>query len=101
MLEVPGRAGDMSDTRWQRVEDIFHRAVELAPGARSAFLEQACAADPSLRREVESLLAHDCEEGATFAGPAGKLGQSGMGTGLPLHGQQLGPYVIEALLGAG
>ena len=83
----------MSDNRWQRVEDIFHRVVELAPEARSAFLDEACAANQSLRREVESLLAHESEDGATFVGPAGhdaprtiahyrisgKLGQGGMG----------------------
>src|SRR5260370_14614129 len=97
MLDIPGWP-DMSDNRWQQVEDIFHRAVELARGARSAFLDEACAADQSLRLEVESLLAHESEDGATFAGPAGspagddaprtiahyrisgKLGQGGMGT---------------------
>ncbi|MFN0170152.1 MAG: serine/threonine-protein kinase [Bryobacteraceae bacterium] len=82
----------MSDNRWQRVEDIFHRAVALPPEARAAFLDQACGADLSLRREVESLLAHESEDGATFA-PArdevpraiahyrisGKLGEGGMG----------------------
>ena len=40
-----------------------------APEARSAFLDEACAADQSLRREVESLLAHDAEDGSTFKCP--------------------------------
>jgi len=83
----------MSDDRWRQIEDIFHRAVELAPEARSAFLDQACGADQSLRREVESLLAHESEDGTTFIGPAGdapqviahyrivaKLGEGGMGS---------------------
>ena len=83
----------MSDNRWQRIEDIFHRAVDLAPEARSDFLNQACGADRSLRREVESLLAHESENDTTFARPAGddlprtiahyrilaKLGEGGMG----------------------
>ena len=86
----------MSDNTWQRIEDLFHRALELAPEARSAFLDQACGADQagqSLRREVESLLDYESEDGATFAGRAGedapepiahyrisvKLGQGGMG----------------------
>jgi hypothetical protein len=54
----------MSDNRWQQVDDIFHRAVELAPQARSAFLDETCGADRSLRREVESLLAYESEDGA-------------------------------------
>ena len=50
----------MRDSRWQRVEEIFHQAVELAPEACSAFLDQVCAGDEPLRREVESLLANAC-----------------------------------------
>jgi eukaryotic-like serine/threonine-protein kinase len=81
----------MNDNRWQRMEEIFHRAVELAPEARSAFLDQSCGGDSPLRQEVESLLAHESEEGSTFAGPGeaprsighyrivGKLGEGGMG----------------------
>lgn len=66
----------MSDKRWQRIEDIFHRAAELAPEARSAFLSEVCAGDESLRKEVESLLAHDAEDGSTFVGAAGNAGMS-------------------------
>ena len=43
----------------QRVWDVFDRAADLPPGERAAFLEEACAGDPGLRAEVESLLAHD------------------------------------------
>jgi eukaryotic-like serine/threonine-protein kinase len=84
---------NMSNDRLQRVEDIFHQTVDLAPDARSAFLDQACGAHESLRGEVESLLAYDSENGNTFNGLAlddapraiahyrisGKLGQGGMG----------------------
>src|ERR1039458_7325825 len=56
----------MSDNRWQRIEDIFHRALELPPEARSAFLNEVCATDQSLRQEVESLLAHESEDGSTL-----------------------------------
>ncbi|HVO97400.1 MAG TPA: serine/threonine-protein kinase [Bryobacteraceae bacterium] len=81
----------MSD-RWQRVEEIFHRAVSLAPQARSAFLDEACGGDPSLRREVESLLAHDSESGNTFAGLAGSD---------DLPPQTIAHYRISAKIGEG
>ena len=39
------------------VRAVFEQALEIAsPAERSAFLDRACASDPELRREVESLL---------------------------------------------
>src|SRR5437764_1491305 len=43
------------------VEALFDRAVGLAPLERAAFLEAACGGDPTLRAEVQGLLA--CDEG--------------------------------------
>src|SRR5689334_8910221 len=41
-------------------ETLFHLAREKPPAERAAFLDQACAGDPALRRRVEVLLrAHD------------------------------------------
>jgi hypothetical protein len=49
----------MPAERSQRIEQLYHAARERDPGDRAAFLEQACAGDDALRREVESLLAED------------------------------------------
>jgi hypothetical protein len=49
----------MSDDRWQRIEELFHHAADLAPSQRDTFLNSACAGDYDLRRQVESLLAND------------------------------------------
>ena len=89
----------MPNPRWQRIEDVFQRAVELAPGERSALLDEACAGDPSLRGEVESLLAHDSEEGITFAGPE-RLAARASAESFS-EGDKLGPYEIFGLIGAG
>jgi hypothetical protein len=64
----------MSDSRWQRIEEIFHQAAELAPKARPAFLDQACTGDEALRKEIETLLAHDAEEGGTLAKAVAEAG---------------------------
>jgi eukaryotic-like serine/threonine-protein kinase len=49
----------MKPERWQQVERLFLSALERDPGQRAAFLDQACAGDDELRREIESLLAYE------------------------------------------
>ncbi len=49
----------MEPQLWRRVEDLYHRALELDESKRAEFLEHACEDDEILRREVESLLAHE------------------------------------------
>jgi tetratricopeptide (TPR) repeat protein/predicted Ser/Thr protein kinase len=45
--------------RWRRVRELFDDIVERDPAERLARLGVTCEGDPELRREVESLLAHD------------------------------------------
>jgi eukaryotic-like serine/threonine-protein kinase len=44
---------------WRRVEELYHRAVQLDESRRADFLKHSCRDDEVLRREVESLLAHE------------------------------------------
>jgi len=36
----------------ERISEIYHRALERAPEERSAFLDEACAGDDTLRSEI-------------------------------------------------
>jgi serine/threonine protein kinase/dienelactone hydrolase len=90
----------MSDSRWQRVEEIFHEAAELAPEARSAFLDQVCAGDQPLRKEVESLLAHDAEDGSTLANAIADAAGNTVAAELA-PGDTLAHYRIVEKIGAG
>ncbi len=56
--------------RSQRLESLFTSAVELNPLERAAFLDSACAGDPGLRSEIESLLAADERAGRFIEKPA-------------------------------
>ena len=48
----------MNPQRHQEIKRVFLAACELDEARVGAFLDQACAGDPQLRREVESLLKH-------------------------------------------
>lgn len=56
----------MTPERWQQVRDVVEDALELEPGERSAFLNQACQSDQSLRQEVEALLDSDPDVASNF-----------------------------------
>ena len=52
----------MSDPRWTTVDGLLEAALEREPQERASFLREACAGNETLRREVESLLAHERAE---------------------------------------
>ena len=50
----------ISPDRWQLLEPLLDSALELTPEERPSFLATACASDPGLRADLETLLeAHD------------------------------------------
>jgi tetratricopeptide (TPR) repeat protein len=51
----------MTPERWEQIRDVLEKALELAPDERSSFLDGACSSDPSLRKEVEVLLAQSAD----------------------------------------
>jgi Tol biopolymer transport system component len=93
----------MTPERWQQIEDLCHRALALPPDDRPNFLAQACGDDDALRREVESLVAHEPQMEGFMSVPAVALGASGATDPIrgALVGQRLGVYAIRSLLGVG
>src|SRR5688572_28004628 len=47
----------MEPERWERLEVLLARALELAPADRSRLVRSECGADDDLRLDLESLLA--------------------------------------------
>jgi len=96
----------MAPERWEQIEGLYHRALELDLGLRAAFLDEECAGDVELCREVESLLAaHEGVEqtegflkqsAPEVAARAMAAEQSTL-----LLGRQIGRYKILSLLGRG
>src|SRR6476619_356261 len=61
-----------------RSYDLFTAAKKMPPAKRPGFLKKACAGDPKLRADVESLLAADEQASSVLDTPAGPP-QLGMG----------------------
>ena len=60
----------MVSERFSQIERLYHAARELHAEERSAFLQQACGGDNSVRQEVEALLAQDREDDPFLETPA-------------------------------
>jgi hypothetical protein len=58
----------MDAERWQKIEQLCQAALECEPSERAAFLQQACAGDEELRRQVEALLARE-KQAENFCSP--------------------------------
>ena len=87
----------------ERVERLFHAALELPAGDRSVYLSSECLGDKELYEEVESLIAAYEEGNGFFDKPAFDLGMKLMGDSLSpsLVGQEIGEYKILQRLGKG
>jgi hypothetical protein len=59
----------MKQENWQRVEELFHSALERTPDARQSFLDGVCGIDSKLRRQVELLLAQEAQAGSFMEVP--------------------------------
>src|SRR4029453_15231376 len=93
----------MTPEQWHRVKGVFQTAAERDPGQRGAFLDQACAGDPSLRAEVEALLASDGQAVSFIEAPVFEVAPELLADDLPALpvGQAIGHYQILSKLGVG
>ena len=87
----------MSNAGWQRIQDLYHAALERTVSARAEFLHKACAGDAALLNEVQSLL-----DQAISAEQFLETGDVGADDTPPVRvGQRIGVYQIQALIGRG
>ena len=59
---VAQRTWIMTQSDYQRIRELFQKAVALPEGERKKFLDVACADDPLHRKSVEDLLEHHSTE---------------------------------------
>ncbi len=91
----------MPDTdRARLIEDIFHDALDIDASERAAFLADRCGNDSDLARDVAELLEADAAATAIVAPSSSQLAAALAAEDTAL-GTTLGPWTLEAVVGAG
>ena len=94
---------EIKPDRWQKIEELYHAALERPVESRTDFLRSACGDDEELYREVESLLGFKSQAENFIERPALEIVAKAVAEGYTasVTGQQIGNYKILALLGQG
>src|SRR6266576_3105814 len=100
----------MTPQQYERLLELFHAALEIAPDERAAFLDQVSDGDADLRRELESLLAAHQQRAAYTEKPPYDLAagmylaqheNSAAGAASLTANTRIDRYEIRSLLGKG
>jgi serine/threonine protein kinase/TolA-binding protein len=96
--------GKGSSERWERLQELFSRAVDLSGPERKAFVEKETAGDAELRTELLELLA--CDNGGARTGPltlalGAALDTTTRDRRKALIGRVVGNYKLVSVLGHG
>jgi eukaryotic-like serine/threonine-protein kinase len=105
----------MDPERWRRIEQLYESVLQRPEAERIQFLQNACAGDDELRREVSSLIAQETAAADFMEAPAMKIVRGGtpLGEERPtqppknisdisdLSGRTLSHYQIVKKLGSG
>jgi eukaryotic-like serine/threonine-protein kinase len=91
----------MTPERWQQLKQIFQSALERNPAERSAFLSQACADDPALRSEVESLISSHDQAGDSIEAMAADAATEMLADDRAIVDKQIGHYQVLNRIGRG
>jgi serine/threonine protein kinase len=85
----------MTPELWGKVDRIWHAVLERPKAERARAIDELCAGDAALHREVTSLFVHLSDASAAgFGAPPPPMRSIAKGT-------RLGPYVVDASIGAG
>jgi len=83
---------------WQELAAVFDAVAPLPPDERARFLDERCADDPELRREIESLLERDAQAASYLVPPTSNVAERLLG---PLEGAVVGGFRLLRRIGAG
>jgi serine/threonine protein kinase len=93
----------MSPADWQKVETLFHEALDLPERERSSFLDRVCPESDPVRAEVDSLLDEEASGREILEAPPARLAADVLHRhpGGLMPGQRIGDYEIQRLVTKG
>src|SRR5262249_27762227 len=97
----------MSPEWWQKIEELYHSALQGEGSDRLELLREACTGDPEVLHEVESLLAYEKPAEKFIEAPAMEMAAKALAQGQahalhePMLGQHVSHYLILDKLGGG
>src|SRR6185312_9798397 len=93
----------MNPERWQKLDQLFHQALEYDSGERGAFITEACEGDEILKRELESMIDQQRQAEGFIEQPAIEIAAE-MIVSEPFDdfiGKVFGSYEVRSLLDRG
>src|SRR6266850_4745678 len=94
----------MKPERWQKLDQLFHSALECTSSERDTFVAEACEGDDSLRQELQSMIAHHQQAGSFIEHPAYEVAAETIAeddSSDTLVGQFVGSYEVQKMLDRG
>ena len=91
----------MDRDRWDRIQELFHQAVDLPRQDQTQFLEQACGGDQELIHDVAAMLDEDARGGSLLDRDVSHVADSVLGAHPDIPIRQIGRYRILSMLGEG
>ena len=92
----------MDQERWERVQSLFHDALDHPEPERAELLQAACGGDHGLMAEVAALLQEDASGASVLDRDLHRVARQVLDAPLKsLPWEEFGPYRIKRLLGEG
>jgi eukaryotic-like serine/threonine-protein kinase len=92
----------MDSARWEQIQSIFHRALDLPEQERPTFLAAECSADAELLAEVRAMLQADSRDTSLLDRGLPEVAYQMVGPAdEAVPPQDFGPYRLQRVLGEG
>ena len=93
----------MDQSRWERIQTLFHEATDLPPAEQDAFVVSACGADHGLVEDVRAMLREDSDAASVLDRGVAEVAHNILANPDPvqLRAQDFGSYRLIRLLGEG